>query len=49
LHIAARQGHQDMVEYLIGKKASIDCKDNDGVSVYNEGRLDQLFKITSDV
>ena len=38
LHIAARQGHQDIVEYFIGEKASINTEDNDGVSVYNEGR-----------
>ena len=46
LHIAARQGHQDMVEYLIGEKASINTEDNDGVSVYSEGRLDLLFEIS---
>ena len=43
LHIAAKQGHQDMVEYLIGKKASMDSKDSDEVSVCEEDRLNQVF------
>ena len=46
LHIAAKQGQQDMVEYLIGKEASIDIKDNDGVSVCDEGRFVLLIEIT---
>ena len=35
-----------MVEYLIGKEASIDIKDNDGVSVCDEGRFVLLIEIT---
>ena len=46
LHIAARQGHQDIVEYLIGEKASINIEDNDGVSIYDENRLDLLFEMS---
>ena len=35
-----------MVEYLIGEKASINIEDNDGVSVYDEDKLDLLFEIS---
>ena len=44
LHTAAKQGQQNMVEYLIGKEASINIKDNDGVSAC---RLVLLIEITS--
>ena len=39
MHIAAKQGQQNMIKYLIGKEAKVDIKDNDGVSACDEGKL----------
>ena len=32
LHLAARQGHVDIVRYLVDKGADLNIKDEDGVS-----------------
>ena len=33
LHMAARKGHDQMVEFLVDKKADIDITDYNGVSI----------------
>ena len=42
LHLAAREGHMDTVEFLINNEADINIQDNDGVS-----RLNDLYACTS--
>ena len=39
LHVAAGEGHDDLVKYLVGKEPNIiESQDNDGVSI-----IDALF------
>ena len=42
LHLAAREGHMDTVEFLINNGADINIQDNNGVS-----RVNDLYACTS--